>query len=165
MRASLFLLAVLAACSDASAPHHGLVLTTELSSTFATPGQVVAATLRVSNTADTTVLLSFSLPAVFVEVDTNGQWLGDALSNTGTNVLDVYPGTNMPLGTVSVAFYTPPGPLNAGPVGSVGNGEEFVLSPGSYPVRACYFPFWPSTPEGYTAQVVCGNSVLFTFKQ
>lgn len=87
-----------------------------------------------------------------------GQWQFGELFDPGFAAIDTLsltPGAVAPLGTIAVQFLTAPPhaiPLSA---------EDFVLTPGTYDVRACYFP--PdsvSASGGFVPQ--CGNTVSLT---
>lgn len=157
MRASLLLLASLVACSDSSGPHHIPVLTTQLSASVDSVKGVLQVTLRASNPTDTTLHLSWA--GVLAEIKLQGQWnAGTGLDDgfvgaSSVDTLSLMPGAGAPLGTVSVTF---------SPQAFVLNQESFTLSPGTYSVRACYFPWAPVSGAGGVSSAACGNTVKLT---
>lgn len=151
MRPSLLLLVALVACSSSSGPRQVPVLTTQLSSSVeSVSGGVLTVTLTASNPTDTALHLSFT-PGVIAEVKAAGQWegggvgLGDGFTNFDT--LSLASGAVATLGSDSVTFAPSP---------SI---EYFSLSPGTYDVRACYYP---SAAGNRIVEPVCGNGVALT---
>jgi hypothetical protein len=156
MRASLVLLAALVACSDASGPRQIPVLTTQLSSSAESVSGVLTVTLTASNPTDTTLHLAFTAPAVTVEIQVEGQWqgAGPLLSGGFLNLdtLSLVSGAVAPLGSVNVEFSSSTQP----------SAESFSLSPGTYAVRACYYPATGAVTGHAILLPVCGNSVALT---
>lgn len=163
MRASLILLAALAACSDSSGPHQVPVLTTQLSATVDSINGRLEVTLNASNPTDTTLHLSFTLPSVYAAIKVGGQWTyGSGFAAfTSTDTLSLTSGATATLGTVNVIFLPPAGHLSVAPA-ILPNDEYFTLSPGTYSVRACYDPIAPGTQAGSISQAACGNGVSLT---
>lgn len=168
MRASLVLLAALAACSDSSGPRHVPELTTQLASSVATvDGPVLAVTLNATNPTDTTIQLSFSLPAVLVQIKVGGAWqsgggpFSDGFGSGRDTTVSLIGGAWGPLGTAYLAFLPPSNQQSAAPA-LFPNTEQFTLSPGVYSVRACYYPDTSSSQGGSIVHAQCGNSVSLT---
>ncbi len=150
MRPSLLLLVALVACSSSSGPRQIPVLTTRLSSSVESVSGVLTVTLTASNPTDTALSLSFT-PGVIAEVKVTGRWEGGSVSLidgfTNFDTLSVASGAAATLGSDSVTFVPSP---------SI---EYFSLSPGTYDVRACYYP---SAAGDGTVVPVCGNGVALT---
>jgi hypothetical protein len=151
MRGSLVLLAVLAACSDASASHEFPTLRTQLSATVVSDSSgVLGVSLRASNPTDTTMQLALQTPVLHAQVKIGGQWRG-ALSAPGlggVDALNLMPGAVDTIGPDLVGFSPSAGQHNY-------VNESFSLAPGTYSVRGCFYPY-------DVAEAVCGNSVTFT---
>ena len=160
MRTSLVLLAALAACSDTSGPRQIPALTTQLSSSVESVTGTLQVTLHASNPTDTTLHLSWS--GVVAEIKLQGQWnigsnFNDGFGGGAVDTLSLTSGAGAPLGTVSVTF-SPPAFV-------VSQEESFTLSPGTYSVRACYYPWTPASGPGSVSPAVCGNTVTLTLTQ
>lgn len=171
MRASLLLLAALAACSDASGPRHVPTLATQLSASVDTiSGDALTVTLNASNPTDTTIHFSYVKSSVYAQVEVSGKWTdglgpGDGFGGAdSTDTLSLTSGANAPLGTIAVVFVPPATHLSLAPAMLFGT-EEFSLSPGAYRMRACYFPSDSTGPGGGIVQGACANGVSITLVQ
>lgn len=171
MRSSLILLAMLAACSDSSGPHHVPVLTTQLSASVDTiNGGALAVTLNATNPTDTTLHLTFSVPAVAAQIKISGQWTPDSsvdgFVSIQSDTMSLAAGATAGLGTVYVTFLPPSDHLSVAPAGPPDD-QQFRIVPGTYSVRACYFPITGGgevvTPANSGDN--CGNGQTFTLTQ
>lgn len=158
LAAGLLLTATGIGCSDSSGPHQIPVLTTQLSASVESVTGTLQVTLHASNPTDTTLHLSWS--GVVAEIKLQGQWnIGSGLNDgfvgsPGVDTLSLISGAGAPLGTVNVTFSPPAFVLS--------QEEAFTLSPGTYSVRACYYPWQAVSGPGGVAQAACGNTVQLT---
>lgn len=156
MRTSLVLLALLAACSDASAPRQVPVLTTELSSSVSSVQGLVTVTLKASNPTDTTLHLSFTTPPISLMIHFSN---GDAPAGGGPRqgyaeleTLSLAPHAAAALGLVTMSFVP----------SSQRDVEYWPISTGSYVIQACYYPSSVPLVGHDLLMPVCGSSVPLT---
>jgi hypothetical protein len=165
MRTSLVLLAALAACSDSNGPRQIPALLTQVSTYSVPMYRQLAVTLTASNPTDTTLHVAFE-PGTFAEIKLDGKWSPGPSPSDGfvgqvqVDTLSLDPGAASTLGVAYVTFY-PPGGQPSGVPTVYPSTQAFPMSPGTYSIRACYYPWRLASPQGGVSQAQCGNALTF----